>query len=473
MTAKIITPAQAAQQIQRIRDARNDLISYAQYIDPRYKADPFHRLLADKLQAVSRGDIKRLMVLCPPRFGKSYLTSVMFPSWFMAQNPGQHVIAASFNQELATTNSRQARAIVASPDFGRLFPHLSMSEHSSAADRWELTSGQKYFGVGVGSGLTGRGGHLILIDDPIKDREEADSETARNRLSDWYKEVLFTRVMQGGRIVLIQTKWHFDDLAGRLEREMERPGATQWDILKLPALCEDENDPLGRKIGESLSPNLWTVEELEDRRMVLGERGWSALYQQRPVNMKGGMFKPAWFERITPIELPKNTNRVRAWDLGATVKGDPTAGVLMSRDSKGVYYIEDVVTLKGTPLEVEKLIHATAAKDGRGTRIMIPQDPGQAGIAQSQALIRSLAGYNVRAIRPSGSKEVRASAFAAQCEANNVKLVDRPSEIWIDPFLAELASFPLGRHDDQIDAASDAFNNLIGDSSKKARTFKW
>lgn len=473
MSRSILTPQKAAEELIRIREARNDLVSFAQYLDPKYKADPFHRLLADKLMAVSRGEIDRLLIFAPPRSGKSQLTSVLFPSWFMAQNPGQHVIAASFNQELATQMSRGARSIVTDQSYNRLFPHLGLSDISSAADRWELTSGQKYVGVGVGSGLTGRGGHLILIDDPLKGREEADSETVRERLDDWYKEVVYTRLQQGGRIVCLMTRWHFDDLGGRLLRNMEKEGSDQWEVFKLPAICEDEDDALGRAIGEPLTPSLWPLPALERIRDNIGERGWSSLYQQRPVDLKGGMFRPAWFERISERHLPNNKNKVRAWDLGATVKGDPTAGVLMSRDDRGVYYIEDVVTLKGTPLDVERLIHATAVKDGRATRIIIPQDPGQAGVAQSQALIRSLAGFNVRAVRPGGSKEVRASAFAAQCEANNVKLVERNSTTWIDHYLAELASFPLGKHDDQIDASSDAFNNLISDSSKKARTFKW
>jgi predicted phage terminase large subunit-like protein len=475
MSLAKLTPQKAAEELLRIKEARNDLISYAQYIDHKYKADSFHRLVADKLMAVSRGEINRLMILAPPRHGKSYLTSVLFPSWFLAQNPGEHVIASSYNQDIATLMSKGARAVVENPDYSRLFPHLGMSKHSSAATEWALTSGQKYQAVGVGSGLTGRGGHLIMVDDPIKGRDDAESDKKRQDMLDWFREVLYTRLMPGGRLVLIQTKWHFDDLAGRLERDMEKPGADQWDILKLPAIAEEPNDPLGRKVGEPLAPSIWNIPALEKFRDNVGERGWASLYQQRPVDMKGGMFKPDWFKdnRISEAQLPQNKNKVRAWDLAASANGDWTAGVLMSRDDRGVYYIEDIIRMKGSALEVETLIQATAARDGRTTKIIIPQDPGQAGIAQSQALIRSLAGYNIRAVRPGGSKTTRAYAFAAQCEALNVKLVERNSTTWIDPFLTELASFPLGKHDDQIDAASDAFNNLISDTSKKARTFKW
>jgi predicted phage terminase large subunit-like protein len=203
-----------------------------------------------------------------------------------------------------------------------------------------------------------------------------------------------------------------------------------------------------------------------DRADVLGERSFAALYQQKPMADDGGMFSADWFEQ--PDEMPGRRVRVRAWDLAASADGDYTVGVLMSKDQHGIFYIENVVRMRGSPLEVEKLIFETAKSDGRSVQIILPQDPGQAGKAQVQSFIRRLAGYIVKAVRPTGPKETRAAAFAAQCEARNVKMLKGR---WNDCFTDELETFPLGVNDDQVDAASDAFNALLG--PRKAAVLDW
>jgi predicted phage terminase large subunit-like protein len=467
-----VSPEEAAAEILRRRRARDSLVHFAQYTKSNYVADPFHCLLAKELEQVSTGETDRLMIFTPPRHGKTQLSSISFPAWFMARNPETNVIGASYNAEQATRSSRFTRDIIRSTEYAQLFPHAVMSPESRAADRWMLDNGQEYFAVGVGSGATGKGGHLILIDDPFKDREEADSPSRRQLVWDWYMDVIYTRLERGGRVILIQTRWHHDDLGGRLLRAQEK-GGDQWKVLKLPAICEDKDDPLGREIGEPLAPGRRTLKELERIRANVPDRTWSALYQQRPMNLSGGMFKPAWFENnfIEPSMVPAKRTKVRAWDFGSTLKGDPTVGALMSKDKDGVFYIEAIERGKLTPLQVQSLVTETAESDGRNTRITIPKDPGQAGVAQSEAFIRSLAGYNIKAVRPTGSKEVRASAFAAQCEARNVKIVGSSSERWVEDLLAELATFPLGQHDDQVDALSDAFAALLG--SKKAHVIDW
>jgi predicted phage terminase large subunit-like protein len=199
---------------------------------------------------------------------------------------------------------------------------------------------------------------------------------------------------------------------------------------------------------------------------VLGERSFAALYQQKPMADDGGMFNAAWFE--APGEMPPRRVRVRAWDLAASADGDYTVGVLMSKDMNGIFYIENVIRFRGSALEVEKKIFDTARSDGHSVQIVIPQDPGQAGKGQAQNFIRRLAGYRIKAIRPTGSKETRAAAFAAQCEGRNVKMVKAH---WNECFTDELEMFPLGTHDDQVDAASDAFNELLG--PRKAAILDW
>ncbi|SDK40937.1 phage terminase large subunit [Bradyrhizobium ottawaense] len=481
-----VSPEEAAAEILRRRRGRERLIGFTEYTLPKYNADPFHHLVAEKLEAVERGEIKRLMLFAPPRHGKSELSTRRFPAYYMARNPEKNVISASYNGDFATTFGRDVRNIVRGKEFPILFPDIKIRSDNRAADEWELEQGGKYFAVGVGTGTTGKGAHLFLIDDPIKDRKEVNSASFREDQWNWYRDVVYTRLEEDAAIVLTLTRWHYDDIAGRLIELMNDGKGLPWEILYLPALpytksIEREDgtkelilnedgtvpgDPLGRKPNEPLAPRRFSINALRDRQDVLGERSFSALYQQQPMADDGGMFRADWFD--APTELPAKRVRVRAWDLAASADGDYTVGILMSKDANGIFYIENVIRFRDTPLGVEKKIFETAKSDGRSVQIILPQDPGQAGKSQAQSFIRRLAGYIVKAVRPTGPKETRAAAFAAQCEAKNVKMVKGH---WNQCFTDELEMFPLGVNDDQVDAASDAFNSLLG--PRRAAVLDW
>lgn len=482
-----ISPSEAAVELLRRKAARERLIGFTEYTMPKYTADPFHHLVAEKLEAVERGEIKRLMIFAPPRHGKSELSTRRFPAWFMARNPDKNVISASYNADFAKGFGRNVRDIIASKEFARLYPQVKIRSDNRAADEWELEQGGKYFAVGVGTGTTGRGAHLFMIDDPIKDRKEADSQTTREDQWNWYRDVVYTRLEEDAPIILTLTRWHYDDLAGRLVNLMKEGKGLPWEILELPALpivtySRDEEtgrrapilnedgsvpgDALGRKPGDPLAPHRFSYESLLDRQDVLGGRSWAALYQQQPMTEEGGMFNASWFSTVDAA--PAKRVRIRAWDFGATTDGDYTVGVLMSRDTDGIFYVEDVIRFRGTPMQVEQKVRQTAMNDGRSVQILIPQDPGQAGVAQSQSFIRMLAGWRVKAVRPTGPKVTRAEGLAAQAEARNVKLI-RAS--WNQVFLDEVSTFPLGVNDDQVDAAADAFNGLLG--PKKPMILDW
>lgn len=481
-----VSPEEAAAEVLHRMRGREHLIDFTTYTLPKYKADPFHNLVASKLEAVERGEIKRLMIFAPPRHGKSELSTRRFPAYFMAKRPDRNVISASYNGDFATTFGREVRNIVSSEQFSTLHPEISIRSDNRAADEWELKQGGKYFAVGVGTGTTGKGAHLFLIDDPVKDRKEVESLGFRNDQWDWYRDVVYTRLEEEAAIVLTLTRWHYDDIAGRLIDLMNEGKGLPWEILNLPAIpivkkikhedgsaeeiLNDDGtvpgDALGRKPKEPLAPNRFSYAALMDRAEVLGDRSFSALYQQQPMSADGGMFKAIWFPVAT--ELPAKRVRVRAWDFAASADGDWTVGVLMSKDTNGIFYIENVIRFRGSPLEVEKRVFQTAQNDGRSTTIVIPQDPGQAGKAQASNFIRRLAGYKIKAIRPTGSKETRAAAFAAQAEGGNVKMVKGS---WNQSFTDELETFPLGTYDDQVDASADAFNELLG--PRKARVLDW
>ncbi|WP_298962251.1 phage terminase large subunit [uncultured Methylobacterium sp.] len=457
------------------RRAHDGLIDFTKYTLPKYSADPFHHIVAEHLEAVERGEIPRLMIFAPPQHGKSELSTRRFPAWYMGRNPEKGVISASYNADFARGFGRNVRDIIFSREYQNVFPGITIRSDNRAAEEWELEQGGKYFSVGVSSATTGKGAHLFLIDDPIKDRKDADSPTKREDAWNWYRDVVFTRLQDDAAVVMTLTRWHFDDLAGRAEALAASGRGKPWTILRLPALAEPRihfetklpilnddgtvpGDRLGRRPLEPLAPSRFSLESLQEKKEVSGERTWSALYQQVPMSEQGGMFKTSWFGDHTG-PLPGRRVRVRAWDLGATIDGDWTVGVLMSRDTDGYFYIENIVRKRGTPHEIERLILDTAHDDGRSVQIWLPQDPGQAGVHQIANLTRKLAGFRVKAQRPTGRKEVRAEPFAAQVEAGNVKLCQG---FWKDIFLEEASVFPLGQHDDQIDAASDAFNALLG-----------
>ena len=203
----------------------------------------------EDLHGVERGEVDRLAIFCPPRHSKSELASRRFPAWYLGRHPDHQIICCSYGDELAMDFGRNVRDIVEGSEYRHLFPGTSIRRDSRSAERWQTAQGGVYVSAGVGSGITGRGAHIALIDDPIKNREEADSETHRRRVWDWFTNVLYTRLMPGGAVILIMTRWHEDDLGGRL-LEAEEAGGDKWDIVNLPALARAD-DPLGRMPGEA------------------------------------------------------------------------------------------------------------------------------------------------------------------------------------------------------------------------------
>lgn len=242
-----------------------------------------------QLERVTRGEIDRLMLFLPPRHGKSQLATVRYPVWRMECDPSLTVIVGAYNKLLATSFSRQARRIARE--------RLALDDERTAADEWQTVAGGIYRAVGVGTGVTGKGARLIIVDDPTKSREEANSAAYRERVWDWYRDDLYTRLEPGGAIILIMTRWHEDDLAGRI---LESEDAPNWTVISLPALAE-ANDPLGRAEGAALWPARFDVTDLERIRTVLGTASFTALYQQRPTALEGGLFKREFFKIVDVV----------------------------------------------------------------------------------------------------------------------------------------------------------------------------
>lgn len=430
---------------------------------PAFQCAAHHRVLIDALHDVESGECKRLIVCMPPRHGKSLLISQHFPAYYLGLHPDRQIIAATYAQDFADGWGRRVRNQLADAEFyGAIFPETRLRSDSRAASRFETTKGGVYVALGREGQATGRGAHLLLIDDPIKDSQEADSDAIRKQVREFYSATAYTRLMPGGAIVLVMTRWHEDDLAGWLMRDHAHEG---WRVISMPAVAEDYDD-MGRQPGDALWPEQFPRDVLDLTRRTFEAGGqarhWWSLYQQQPHAVEGAMFQPDRILIGHDVPPASAGNDVRAWDLAATAGGgDATVGVRVRRTLTGDlarFWITDVVRLRGAPHEVEEAIVTTAKRDGRAVTIRIPQDPGQAGKAQAAYLVSRLQGFRVVALPVSGDKATRAGPAASQVNVGNVSMVQAP---WNAPLIAELRSFPAGREDDQVDALSDAFNALV------------
>ena len=406
-----------------------------------------HRLLIRELEGLAAGRWDRLMLLLPPGSAKSTYASLVFPPWFLANRPWAHVIAASHTASLARSFGRGVRTLIQEHE-SRL--GLWLDPNNRSAGRFGVIGGGSYFATGVRGPVTGRRADLLLIDDPVKSQAEADSGTARDHLWDWFRSDLVTRLKPGGRVVLVMTRWHPDDLGGRLLQS-----ADAWRVVRLPAIAESD-DLLGRSPGEPLWPEWEDAAALRRKRAVLGDRTFEALFQQSPRSSGGRLFKTG---QLTIVNERAAGVRVRAWDLAASQdRGDWTVGVLLTKTKDGVFQISDVIRLQGGPEIVVETIRDTAARDGAEVTIGLPQDPGQAGRAQVLYLTKALVGFRVSSSRESGSKETRAMPVASQVNAGAVNLL---KSSWNRDLIEELQDFPGGAKDDQVDALSRAFSMVL------------
>lgn len=431
---------------------------FVEQVNPRYLWYHHCQVIADAAERVATSEISRLMLFVPPRHSKSESISRLFTAYYLRRFPDRWVGLTSYSADLAYVLSRAAQN-------NYLQSGGALNAQAGAVKHWETTRGGGLWAAGVGGPITGKGFHLGILDDPLKNAEEAASEVIREKQKEWYSSTFYTRAEPGAAIVIIQTRWHEDDLSGwLLSNEKEQPEG--WHIVNLPALAEDADpdrwpstctvEPDWREPGAALCPERYDADRLRAIQSRIGGYFFDALYQQRPSAREGEFFKVHQLQIVDAA--PAQLRQCRAWDLAATSGGgDYTAGVLLGQDAAGLWYVSDVRRGQWTPDDRNAVMRLAAQTDGGAVRIRLAQDPGQAGVDQSQHLTRLLAGFTVRSERVSGDKAVRASGFAAQVNAGNVRLV---RGAWNADFIEELRQFPQGRNDDQVDAAADAFSEL-------------
>jgi predicted phage terminase large subunit-like protein len=416
----------------------------------------------------------------PPGSAKSTYASMLTPPYYLQANPKNLVIGSSHGQELSDRFGRKVRNIVGSEDYNLVFD-IELARDSKAAGRWETSVGGEYYAVGVGGSVTGRRADLAIIDDPVKGRSESDSLLIRDKAWDWYLSDLRTRLKPGAAIVLIQTRWNFDDLAGRILPEdydftsgtITARDGEEWYVLCLPALAE-EDDILGRRPGASIWPEWFSQEMLEQERLTQGPRNWASLYQQRPVPEEGDFFKDEWFRWYD--ELPKHLHYYGASDYAVTDGGgDYTVhGVIGVDADDNIYVVDWWREQTESDVWIETLIdlgskYNTMAWGEEGGQIIKSLGPF---IDKRQ---RERKEYFYRTQYASTSdKPSRARSIQARMSMGKVYFPKHAS--WLSSLTGELLQFPAGVHDDQVDVMSlfgRMLADMIGKKPPKKKSDVW
>lgn len=443
----------------------------AQRLNPSTVQTPALALIDEALQELVDTPDGRLIITMPPQEGKSSRLRD-FTIWCLKNRPWLRIVSASYAQGLATRNGRAVRnAILANPSLG-----LSIAKDNGSASEWEIDrpAGQQRGGmlaIGRGAGVTGRTADLLIIDDPLKDRAEADSETIRETCWDWWTDALSTRLSPGAPVVLILTRWHEEDLAGKL---LAAEDGHLWKVVNIPAQADHdpdkgESDPLGRKVGEFLeSARGRTHKQWEAIKKRVGTRSWNAMYQGRPTSAAGTIFKRAWWQRYEqPLWLEREDGTrivtgfddlILSWDMTFkdTKGSDYVAGHVWARRGADVYLLDRV----NRRMDFVETLTAFKALAARWPQAMLKLVEDKAnGPAVIAMLGRTVPG--IVPIEPDGSKTARASAVSPLVESRNVWLPASELAPWADEVIEQCAGFPTAKHDDDVDALSQALNRLV------------
>ena len=421
------------------------------------------RFLSDVLEKKS----PRLIITMPPRSGKSELVSRRFPAYAFGRAPDLQIIAASYSSDLSSRFNRDVQRIIDSDEYAKIFPDTVLAGRSlpkgmsrstayvRTSDIFEIVGHSgSYRSTGVGGGITGAGADILLLDDVVKDRAEASSETIRQSVWDWYTSTAYTRLSAGGGVVAMMTRWHTDDLIGRLIEHMNDGSGDAFEVINFPAIAEEDEE--FRKRGEALHPERYPVERLEQIKSTVGMRDWEALYQQHPVPDGGALFRAEWIKEWTQSSLPPRFDQMLvSWDMTFkdSKKSDFVVGQVWGRKGSS-HYLIDQVRGRWDFVRTKEMFLQLAEKHPLATKKLIEDKAN--GSAIISELKQAVAG--IVPITPHESKEARASAVSTFWEAGNVFIPSAGEAPWTNEFKSELLNFPSGAHDDQVDAMSQALN---------------
>lgn len=473
----------AAAELLRRRQARTCPIAFAGFVDvpgrsvedepedgppildiPETTLAAHHKMILREVEDCFLKPGGRLMIFMPPGSAKSTYASVVGPSFLMGKYPKTRCGLFSYADSLAVKMGRRTRTIINQKRYKAVF-NTELSAESAAANNFVLENRSEYMATGILGAATGNRFEIVFIDDPVKGREQADSETIREKTFNAYEDDIKTRLVPGGSLVIIQTRWHEDDLSGRIlpvdwngeSGDILCRDGNVWRVLCIQAQCETDSDPLGRTVGEMLWPEWFTEQHWAQFRP--NARTWGALCQQLPRAKDGDMFRPGKIEVIDTLPAGR-IKWVRGWDLAATENGGAytVGGLLGIHQPTGRPVIADIARFQKAPGSRDEEIKGVAQADGRSVTQDIPDDPGAGGTAQTVYIVKQLKGLPVVFGPESGDKETRAMPLAAEVNIGNVWMLRGD---WNAALIAEMRSFPNGTYKDQVDALSRAYARLV------------
>ena len=345
------------EQIQQlaIQKSREGLKYFCLAYDRNYEINWHHREICEALERIESGESDLLLIECPPRHGKSQLSSIYFPAWYLGRNPNKEIITASYSGDLAKTFGAKTRDIIGSEMYQGIF-NTKLKADSKSKDKWNTDAGGSYVSVGRGGATTGRGANIFIVDDPFKDREEAESQTIRDKVWDWYRSVVYTRLEKGGAVVIIQTRWHLDDLIGRVERNCKETGK-KYEKISFPAVAIEEEP--NRQIGEALWVNKYPLERLNEIKSTIGLYDWSALYQQNPITAETQEFKQEYFKYFEEEDLKEDIDIDITIDPAISKKKGACRSAVVSVAKRAYspnWYILNTVYGQFDPLELINVV---------------------------------------------------------------------------------------------------------------------
>lgn len=456
----------------RLAKARKGLSYFTLHTKPDYLLGWVHKEICDELdrflQDVADKKSPRLIITMPPRSGKSELVSRRFPAFALGRNPELQIIATSYSSDLSQRFNRDVQRVIDDEKYFDLFPNTRLSisrvrtdsrgSYIRTSDLFEIVGhAGAYRSCGMGGGITGQGADILIIDDPIKDRAQAGSKTIRDSIWDWYTSTAYTRLSPGGGVIVMATRWHTDDLIGRLIQRMGE-GDT-FRIVNYPAIAE--HDELHRKAGEALHPERYPLSTLLQIQKTIGSRDWEALYQQHPVPDGGALFKLEWFRRWTATSLPPEFDHtLMSWDM--TFKDSKNSDYVVGQvwGKKGPnFYLLDQVRGQWDFVKTKEMVRVLAHKWPRVVRKLVEDKAN--GSAVISELKSTVSGFVP--ITPTESKEARASSVTPYFEAGNVFIPEDSAAPWVPHYVSELLEFPAGSHDDQCFVAGTKVATLFGD----------
>ncbi len=455
-SAEMARKIKAGQELARRELARRKYLPFVLRTHPTYDAGWFHKDLCLRLEkfseAVAREESPRLALFVPPRHGKSLTSSKTFPSWHLGKYPTHEFICCSYSASLANDFSRANRAILRDPDYGLIFD-TRLDKDTQAVEHWATTEGGGFSAAGVGGPITGKGAHILLIDDPVKNRDEAESFSIRESIKNWYTSTAYTRLAPGGGVLLIQTRWHDDDLGGWQISEME-DGKDQWEVVTYPALAK-ENEKYRYK-GEALHPARYDKKSLEKIRTAIGPRDFESLYQQNPVADDGALFGTQDFRLYKPEDLPNRKDMVffTAWDfaIGQKQYNDYTVGITVGIDQDENIWVVDVARGRWDSMQI---VDEILEMQRRWGSTLTGMEKGQ--IHQSigpfiRKRIKETRSYtlNIQELQPGRTDKV-ARSQSILGRARQGKLYVPALASWAQDLLNECLRFPAGVNDDIVD----------------------